>query len=173
MKPIRALAVVALLLSAAACDATGPDPDEGLLTFRYSGDASGTFEATGENQGPDRGRSYAAGGADSDEILVEAQDGGREDEFFGFTGGPGRPGTYTFGIPAHFQGGLLLVREGGAEMAYYQVTEGTLVVEEVTQARIRGRFSGTAVNPEDATRSVSITDGYFDLPNTLSPGFLD
>lgn len=171
MKPLRTAAALALLLSAAACDGLGTDPDRGALVFRYSGDISGTFEASGEYPAAAVGESYATGGANGTTLVVEAQVGSGEPKHFFLYGGPGRPGTYTLGPQGDFRGSFIQqAGTGGAEFAF---TAGTLVVLDVTDERIRGRFSGTGVHRVDPARTVTITDGFFDVPNHSDPGVID
>lgn len=179
MKLLRAAAALALLVSAAACDLTGSDADEGMLAFTYSGAESGAYEARGEHRGGIGWHGYAAGGVYTGAYLrVEAWDGGAVADVFYLVGGPTQPGTYAFGTPGSgsaFLGALILDadRRNGDSSRSFDLASGTLVLEEVTEERIRGRFSGTAVDPADPTSSIVITDGHFDVPNTLEPPIID
>jgi hypothetical protein len=165
MKLIRAVAVLALLLLVAACDSLGTDPDRGTLVFRYSGDISGSFEASGEYPA---GAEYAVGGANGSTLVMYVQDADPRQASFVLFGGPGVPGSYTLGPEADFRATLEITL--GTGRAAYRLTAGTLVVQSVTDDRIGGRFSGTAVSPDDPARSITITDGYFDVPNLIDPG---
>lgn len=155
---LRAAAALLLLAVAGSCGDSTFSGDEGIFSFRYSGEISGTFSAGGMGS-----TSFARG-----EYLsrVSADGAFRRNGVWheAFVQAPtNRPGRYRFapGGSLNDAAGSFAIR--APEDAFgnpYVFVSGTLEVTHVTDERLRGRFSGTARRGND---TIQIMDGHFDL----------
>lgn len=179
---------LALVLGACDDDAVQPDMDEakiGEVSFRFSGDRSGTFQARGALEGSATGQlrfgTYALGLVDSTNLVVEGFRAGTQpkgDAFIialiDFRG----PGTYPIGADDCDLGDdcSLMVFAMGFNIEssqvppdrLYIVTSGSVVVTAANDERARGTFSGTGIlfdiQTGDFGAELQISNGEFDVP---------
>jgi hypothetical protein len=170
---------VAVLASCGSDSPTGPDldPDEGLLTFDYSGAVQGEFSARGgASLTLPHTKAYA-------EALREVGYSGIQ---AGYPRTNGRldavtlVGNFDFSertVPACVAGTqvplcmtirVFLDTDGFSdrqpgERFFTVATSGTIRIDRVTDTRVRGTFSGTLRDPL-TNETIQVTNGRFDLP---------
>jgi len=159
----RAAAVLLLLvLVAGSCGDSTFSGDEGIFSFRYSGEISGTFSAGGMGATSFARGSYLEG--------VSADGAFRRNGAWheAFVAAPtNRPGRYRFGGSLNDAAGSFAIRVPGDGFGNpYVFVSGTLEITHVSAERIRGRFDGTAQRG-DAT--IRISGGSFDVPVVIGP----
>lgn len=190
----RVLAVCCAVVLAACGDGTGTPPLDpvGTVRFDYRGPISGSYEAIGELPIEDGALPQPATGATAvrrDSILAvlafQHHGGGKGDGFSLILGALDRTGSYTIdalGCQAS-PGGCrvgVFARDLDAAMLTtspdtaaivanaYVLVFGSVNVTRLTDLRVRGTFSGTAVRLSDQNllNPVTITNGEFDVPIT-------
>lgn len=190
----RVLGVVCCSAVLAACDGgTGSEQLDpvGTVSFTYRGAVTGTYQATGELQVRSGTLPQPATGATAyrqDSILAvlafRTEGGARGDGFSLVLGALTETGSYAFdplacqaqsagacrvGVFAPgLDAALLATTPDAAALAAnaYVLVLGSVNVTRLTDLRVRGTFSGTAVRASDPTlqNAVTITQGEFDVP---------
>ena len=190
----RAIGVLCCAAALGACDGgTGSDELDpvGTVSFSYRGAVTGSYQARGELQLRGGTLPQPATGATAfrqDSILAvlafRTEDGARGDGFSLLLGALTETGSYAFDPLACqaqsagacrvgvFAPGLdaaqLATTPDAAALAAnaYVLVLGSVNVTRLTDVRVRGTFSGTAVRASDPTLSsaVTITRGEFDVP---------
>lgn len=174
--PAAALAALALILGAACGDSTGATTRD-ALSFRYAGDATGSFTAAGPAPVPGTGRwsAYAHGVQDGGYIIsaYAPTSATRGTRLALVTLQLSGPGTYTSDCTNADDGYRCLAGSLSLQMDHTtpNVDEGemdlgpehvTLTVTSAADGRIKGTFSGTFTSR--ANQRLTVTDGAFDLP---------
>lgn len=190
----KVLGVVCCAAVLSACDGgTGSEELDpvGTVSFTYRGAVSGAYQATGELQLRSGTLPQPATGATAyrqDSILAvlafKTDGGARGDGFSLILGALTETGSYAFD-PLACQSGsagacrigvfapgldaaLLATTPDAAALAAnaYVLVLGSVNVTRLTDLRVRGTFSGTAVRASDPTleNAVTITRGEFDVP---------
>lgn len=174
-----------LILGIAACgDSTGPGPDEGELEFTYGGDA-GSFSARGDvvltGGVPDFDEWALAAEPDSvGGIVVTAfqpsATAGQGDLFILQIQPADGEGTYEPCGPDEVCRGRLFQgwkTDLSGYAAWFEVVSGSVEIDELSDARIRGSFTLTL--REDGGQGpaeIVISDGAFDVPVSDAAGLL-
>ncbi len=180
---VRALAIAAAFgLALSACEsATNSDESpQGTLSFTFSGDTAGAYDATGRfnRRTPNIG-TFAVGatgqvnGGDALAVLAHATRPGtglsRADEFLLSVENP-VVGSVTCAVgdaDCPF-GGIFFIGAvaGGEADAIYTSVSGTVTITSINADRARGTFTFQmeAFGVEENPRTVQVTSGIFDVP---------
>ena len=172
---------------ATACSdrATAPLPPlANHISFSYSGDVTGSFDATGTPAaatGPfiPRGDYATAFSYDASvsvplagtfSAMANDDAGSPYGNMFLLFGIPAQVGTYALSnsVRGNFYLGVTWNSSFFAEQRIFGLTSGQLRVDEYTGTHVRGSFSGTATQFIPATSGappvITIVNGQFDLP---------
>jgi hypothetical protein len=165
----------------ASCgDSTGPElaPDEGLVTFSYSGTMGGRFSARGEaNPASPPTAEYAEARRQQGYLDVRAGDplaNGRLDGIRLIAYFNPLPATYPLCSAVPFTGPCVEVlvffnlnpdSPGGrpGESVFPVALSGTVTFEELSGGRVRGTFSGSLKGSPNFA-AIEVTSGRFDVP---------
>ncbi|HYW11819.1 MAG TPA: hypothetical protein VE871_07665 [Longimicrobium sp.] len=179
---VRALAIAAafgLALSACESATNSDEAPQGTLSFTFSGDTAGTYNATGRfnRRRPDIG-TFAVGatgqvaGGDALAVFAHAARTGtlaRADEFLLSVENPevGSVTCATGNVDCPF-GAIFFIGAvaGGDADAIYTSVNGTVNITSINGDRARGTFTFQmeAFGEEEDPRTVQVTSGTFDVP---------
>lgn len=173
------VALMGLLLLACGDDPAGPGDDgidSGSLSFQYSGDRTGGFQAVGKvpAAGGSLHGTWSAAVLLDDTALVligaRARTAPRVDLFALRVSGATSAGSYSFSaISGGGLGGLFFdvdpeQLDTDPQATRYGLTAGTVIVDEIQGGRVRGTLSVDGVLLETGTDRIFLREGSFDLP---------